>query len=72
MRVDADARPERRPEARDRARRGREAARRILGVEPDLDRVAARAARGPSTGSGSPGGDAELLAHEVDPGHELA
>ena len=41
MRVDADTGAERRPEARDRARRGREAARRILGVEPDLDRVPA-------------------------------
>ena len=43
-RVDADARPERRPEALDPPRRRREAARGILGVDPQLDRVpAARA-----------------------------
>ena len=41
VRVDPHAGPERRPEARDRSRRGREAARRILGVEPDLERVPA-------------------------------
>ena len=55
----------------DRPGRGREVARRILGVDPDLDRVARAAARARSATSGSPGGDAQLLAHDVDPGHEL-
>src|SRR5204862_3805138 len=35
-RVEPDPRAERRPEARDQARRGREVARGVLGVDPDL------------------------------------
>src|SRR5207244_11814356 len=64
-------RAERRPEPLDAARRGHEAPRRILGVQPDLDRVAApRRAAGRLQALAR--GDPELLAHEVDSGRGLA
>ena len=52
----------------ERARRGREAARRVLGVDPDLDRVTASAARGRVSAQRLAGGDRDLLADEVEPG----
>ena len=71
MRVDPDARAERRPEACDRARRRREVTRWILGVEPDLERVAApRCAAGQRERLARR--DAQLLADDVDAGDELA
>ena len=68
--VDPHARPERRPEALDEARRRREAVRRILRVDPDLDRVAMprSAAR---DGERLARGDPHLLADDIDPRDEL-
>src|SRR2546421_9185764 len=68
--VQPDTGPQWRPEARDLAGCGREVAGGILGVDPDLDRVAATrcAAR---RREGLTGGDPHLLAHEVDAGHQL-
>ena len=51
--------------------RGREAARRILGVQPDLERVPA-ARRAAGQGEPLAGGDPQLLADDVDAGDELA
>ena len=67
--VDPDARAERRDPARQRARRGQEAAARVLGVDPELDRVPAgdRVAVAELLAVG----DAEHLAHEVEPGDLL-
>src|SRR5262249_23601306 len=69
-RVEPDPGPEGRVDVLDEPRRRREATGRILGVDPDLDRVAAAC--------GSAGGgerlavrDPQLLAHEVDAGDEL-
>ena len=70
MRVEADARSERRPKAFDHSRRRREAARWILRVEPDLDRVPT-----PRRAAGFvqllAGRDLQLFPHDVDPGHQL-
>ena len=54
-----------------RPRRGREAAGGILGVQPDLERVAAPR-RAPGRAERLARGDPQLLPHEVDSGHELA
>ena len=67
--VDADARPARQAQQRDPAGRGREAARRVLGVEADLDRVAARRRR--LALQPPAGGDVELQADEIDAGDHL-
>ena len=67
MRVDADARSERRSEAFHDAGCGHEAARRVFGIDPDLDRVAV-ARRAPGDRELPARGDAELLADDVDPG----
>ena len=64
-RVDADAR--RQPEALDAARLGQKALR-VLRVEPCLDGVPLEARVEVESLAGC---DAELLANEVDPGHEL-
>ncbi len=69
-RIDAHARPERRDEARHRSRRGQEAARGILRVDADLDRVPA-SRRPTRRRERLAGRDADLLAHDVDPGDEL-
>ena len=69
-RVDAHARPERRAEALDPARRGREAVGGVLGVDPDLDRVAG-ARRTSGERQRLAGGDAHLHAHEVELRDEL-
>src|SRR5206468_9894409 len=64
-RVDTDAGPERRPESLDPARRRREAAARVLRVDPDLDRVAG--ARRPSgQRQRLARGDPDLLPDEVE------
>ena len=70
-RLGADARPERRPEALDRPRCGREAARRVLGVDPDLDRVPG-AWRTAGQRQRRPGRDLDLHPHEVEARDRLA
>src|SRR5262249_3984245 len=60
-----------RAETLDDAGRGREAARGILSVDPHLDRMSATR-RLPGERQRRSGGDTDLLAHDVDPGHELA
>ena len=70
VRVHPHARAERRAELLDPAGSGREVARDVFGVDPRLDRMpAALVAAGPF--EPLPGGHLELLADEVDPGHEL-
>ncbi|MBK7974007.1 MAG: hypothetical protein IPK07_12275 [Deltaproteobacteria bacterium] len=67
--VDPEPRPGRHPERRDRTRRHREVARRVLGVEPHLDRVAAHLGRLP--GELQAARDLDLELHQVEPGGEL-
>ena len=68
--VDADAGPERRNEAGERAGRGQEVARGILGVQPHLDRVAAKLGSA-GRGQALAGRDSKLPLGEVDAGKEL-
>ena len=71
-RVDPDARARRHDPAADPARRRREVARRILGGDADLDRVArrgrppARPAASAASDSGRPAARSELLADDVE------
>jgi len=69
--VDPDARPGRLAVGGDRARRREEPVRRVLRVDPALDRVAREARVLLPEGEGLAGGDEHLLAYEVDAGHEL-
>src|SRR5205807_1942201 len=69
--VDTHAGPQRSAEAFDNARRRREPARRIFGVDADLDRVAT-ACSPPGRAQPLARGDVQLLADDVDPGHDLA
>src|SRR6202012_4348078 len=69
--VDADSRPERRPEPLDPSRSRGETTRRILGVDAQLDRgCPARAGAGgparPAVGKRLVRGDPDLLADDVD------
>src|SRR5439155_14818613 len=70
-RVDADAGPERRPEPLDAPGRRSEAARRVLGVDPQLDRVAAARSGAAAVPKRFARCDPDLLADEVEPGDEL-
>src|SRR4029078_5764026 len=69
--IDADSRTERSAKAGELPRRGREVPGRVLGVDPDLDRVAAPP-RAPRQVERLTGRDAELLADDVDARAELA
>src|SRR5439155_19785425 len=71
VRIDPDARPERRPEELDAARRGREAPRGVLGVQTYLDRVTA-ARRAPRRLERLARRDPKPRADDVDAGHEFA
>ena len=71
VRVDAHARALGHRPALDPAGRGQEARRGVLGVEPALDRVPVSRTSSWVTESGSPGGDAQLLADDVDAGDHL-
>ena len=67
--VDADAGAGRQPQQADPAGGGGEAARRVLGVQADLDRVAARRRR--IALEPAAGGDVQLERDEVGAGHHL-
>src|SRR5207253_378054 len=69
--VKADAGAGRRPERLDLPRRGEEVPRRVLRVDPALDRMAARTHVVLAEAERKPARDAKLLAHDVDPGHHL-
>src|SRR5207302_5814902 len=62
--VDADSRAERRPKARETPRGRREVACRILGIDPQFDRVAVTRSGPAAVDAPLPGSDAHLLAHE--------
>ena len=75
-RVDPDAGPGRHDPATHPARRRGELARRVLGGQAHLDRVAGRGGgslrgRDGRLGQGPAGGEPELLADDVEPGDEL-
>jgi len=70
-RVPAHRRRGRRREGGERARGGQEVARRVLGVEPHLDRRSLEADVVLPVAERLAGGDAELVAHQVAAGHHL-
>jgi methylmalonyl-CoA mutase N-terminal domain/subunit len=69
--VEAHPGAERCRERADRAGRGDEVGRRFLGVDADLDRVAAQLDVGLGHAHPVPGGDPQLGLREVDPGDEF-
>ena len=71
VRVHPDARPARRVIALDAAGAGPELVLGILGVDPELDRVAAQRHVGLAEAERLAGGDADLGGHHVEPGQHL-